>query len=181
MGTINQLFLIFFLLDIFFIYISNVIPFPGFPSKKPLSHPLSPYLPTHPLPLSCPGIPLYWGIKPSQDQGPLLLLMSHKAILCYICDRSHESLYVYSMVDDLVPGSSWGPGWLVLLFFLWGCKPLHLLQSFNSSTGDPMLSPMDGCEHPPLYLSGSGKAAQETAKTGPCQQALPGIHNSVQV
>jgi hypothetical protein len=26
-----------FLLDIFFIYISNVIPFPGFPSKNPLS------------------------------------------------------------------------------------------------------------------------------------------------
>jgi hypothetical protein len=30
----------FFLLDIFFIYISNVIPFPGFPSKNPLSPPL---------------------------------------------------------------------------------------------------------------------------------------------
>ena len=36
--------LIFFivLLDIFFIYISNVIPFPGFPSKNPLPHTLSP-------------------------------------------------------------------------------------------------------------------------------------------
>jgi hypothetical protein len=32
-------------LDIFFIYISNVIPFPGFPSENPL--PLSPF----PLPL----------------------------------------------------------------------------------------------------------------------------------
>ena len=29
-----------FLLDIFFIYISNAIPFPGFPSENPLSHPL---------------------------------------------------------------------------------------------------------------------------------------------
>jgi hypothetical protein len=28
----------FFLLDIFFIYISNVTPLPGFPSKIPLSH-----------------------------------------------------------------------------------------------------------------------------------------------
>ena len=39
----------FLLLDTFFIYISNVIPFPGFPSKKPL-YPLSPPLghnPTH--------------------------------------------------------------------------------------------------------------------------------------
>jgi F0F1-type ATP synthase membrane subunit a len=37
-----------FLLDIFFIYISNVIPFPSFPSKNPLSSPLSPtHKPTH--------------------------------------------------------------------------------------------------------------------------------------
>ena len=33
-----------FLLDIFFIYISNVIPFPSFPSKKiPYPPPPSPY------------------------------------------------------------------------------------------------------------------------------------------
>jgi hypothetical protein len=37
-----------FLLDIFFIYISNVIPFPGFPSKNPLSPPPPPApQPTH--------------------------------------------------------------------------------------------------------------------------------------
>jgi hypothetical protein len=35
----EKYFLVFlFLLDIFFIYISNLIPFPGFPSKIPLSH-----------------------------------------------------------------------------------------------------------------------------------------------
>jgi hypothetical protein len=39
-----------FFLDIFFIDISNVIPFPSFPSKNPLSSPLSPCSPTHPLP-----------------------------------------------------------------------------------------------------------------------------------
>jgi hypothetical protein len=33
-------------LDIFFIYISNVIPFPGFPSESPLSHPPSRCSPT---------------------------------------------------------------------------------------------------------------------------------------
>jgi hypothetical protein len=65
-----------FILDIFFIYISNVIPFPGFPSKNPLSHSSSPSSPTHPLLLPGPGIPLHWGIEPSQDQGPLLPLMS---------------------------------------------------------------------------------------------------------
>jgi hypothetical protein len=68
----------------FFIYISNVIPFPC-PSPKnfPLSHPLSPYSLIHPLLLPCPGIPLYWGIKSSQGQGPLVPLMSHKAIICF--------------------------------------------------------------------------------------------------
>jgi hypothetical protein len=30
------------------------------------------------------------------------------------------SLHVYSLVGDLVPGSSGGSGWLILLFFLWG-------------------------------------------------------------
>jgi hypothetical protein len=65
-----------FLLDIFFIYISNVIPFPSFPSENPLSPPVSPCSPTHPLLLPGPGIPLYWGIEPSQDQGPLLPLMT---------------------------------------------------------------------------------------------------------
>jgi hypothetical protein len=54
-------------------------------------------------------------------QGPLLPWIHDKAILCY---------HMYSYVDGLVPGSSWGSGWLILLFFLWGCNPLQLLQSF---------------------------------------------------
>jgi hypothetical protein len=55
----------FFLLDIFFIYISDFIPFPGFPSEKLPIPPLSPYSQTHPLLLPGPGIPLHWGIKTS--------------------------------------------------------------------------------------------------------------------
>jgi hypothetical protein len=47
------------------------------------------------------------------------------------------------------------------------------------SLGDPLLCPMDGCEHPLLYLSGTGRASQETAISGSCQQAFVGIHNSV--
>jgi hypothetical protein len=39
---------------------------------------------THPLLLHCPGIPLHWNTETSQDQGPLLSLMS----LCYICGWS---------------------------------------------------------------------------------------------
>jgi hypothetical protein len=45
----------FFLLGIFFIYISNAIP------KVPYTLP-APCSPTHPLPLLGPGVPLYWGI-----------------------------------------------------------------------------------------------------------------------
>jgi hypothetical protein len=44
-----------FLLDIFFIYISNVIPKVSYTLPSPCS-------PTHPLPPLGPGVPLYWGI-----------------------------------------------------------------------------------------------------------------------
>jgi hypothetical protein len=44
-----------FLLDIFFIYISNVILEVPYTLPPPCS-------PTHPLLLFGPGIPLYWGI-----------------------------------------------------------------------------------------------------------------------
>ena len=118
-----------FLLDILFIYISNVIPFPDFHSRYPLSYPppLGVPPPIHPLPPPHLCIPLYWSIEPSQDQGPLLPLIPNKAILCYIYVWSHGSLHVYSLVGGLDPGSS---GWLIQLFFLWGCRSLQLLQSF---------------------------------------------------
>ena len=136
-----------------FVYISNVIPFLGPPPQTLypiLSSPSSMRVfPTNPLPPSCSRIPLYWDIKPSQNQGPLLPLMPDNVILCYLCGWSHGSLHVSSLVGGLVSGSSGGSGWLILLFFLWDCKPLQLLRSFNSSTGDPELSPMVGCEHPP--------------------------------
>ena len=46
------------------------------------------------------------GIEPSQDQEPFLPMMTKKAVLCYICSWTHGSLYVYSFVCGLVPGSS---------------------------------------------------------------------------
>jgi hypothetical protein len=48
-----DIFFFYYLLDIFYIYISNAIP------KVPHTPPHSP---THPLPILGPGIPLYWGI-----------------------------------------------------------------------------------------------------------------------
>ena len=38
-----------------------------------------------------------------------------------------------------------------------------------------MLSPIVGCEHLPMYLSGSDRASQETGISGSYQQALLGI------
>lgn len=64
-----------------------------------LFHPLSPHLSSN---------PLCWGIKPPQDKGPPLQLISDKVILCYICCWSRGSLHVYPLVGGLVPGSS---GW----------------------------------------------------------------------
>ena len=51
--------------------------------------------PTHRLPYH-PSIHLSWGIKSSQDKGSPLRLIPDKAILCYLCSWSHESLHVYS-------------------------------------------------------------------------------------
>ena len=107
-----------------------------FPLCKPPPHSLltSPRFYEGAPPPHCASIPLCWVIKPPQDQGPLLPLMPGKVILCYICIWSHGSLHVYSLVGGLVPGSTGGggSGWLILLFFLWGCKLLQLLQSFPS-------------------------------------------------
>jgi hypothetical protein len=41
--------------------------------------------------------------------------------------------------------------------------------------------PIDDCEHPLLYLPGTGTASYETAKSGSLQQNLAGICNSVWV
>jgi hypothetical protein len=98
-----------------------------------------------PLLSSLPGISLHWSMEPPQAQGPLLPLMSNKAILCHICSWSNGSLHVYSLVCGTVAGSSRGwPGRLTLLFPLWGCNPPHLLQSLLQCCW---------CEHLPLYLS----------------------------
>jgi hypothetical protein len=55
-------------------------------------------------------------------------------------------------------------------------NPFSSLSSFsNSFIGDPVLSPIVGRKHPPLYLSGSGRASQQTVISGTTQQAFLGI------
>ena len=130
----------FFLFIRYFLYLLfNLL----YPSPSPCS-------PTHPLLLSCPGIPLHWGMEPSQDQGPFLPVMSNKAILCYICSWSHGSLHVYSLV-----------GVFYFIFFPLGdlgvlvgsycCSSYGAAIPFSSvglfstsSIGYPVLSPMVG-------------------------------------
>jgi hypothetical protein len=112
-----------FLLGILFIYISNVLTFPGYPLEAPypiLLPSASMRVLPNPLTHSCLStrILLHWSTEASQDQKPLLPLMPNKAILCYICSWSHESLHVYSLVGGLVSGSSGASGWLISLFFL---------------------------------------------------------------
>jgi hypothetical protein len=45
-----------------------------------------------------------------------------------------ESLHVYSLVGGLVPESFGGTCRFILLFLLWGFKPLQLLESFPLNT-----------------------------------------------
>ena len=51
----------------------------------------------------------------------------------------------------------------------------------SSCIGGPVTHPIADCEHPLLYLPGTGIASQETAISGSCQQNLVGICNSVWV
>ena len=64
--------------------------------------------PTHSLLPHNSSIPLHWSIKPPQNQGPPLPLMSGKSILGYICIWRHRAFSVHSCVGGLVPRS---PGW----------------------------------------------------------------------
>ena len=60
---------------------------------------------THPFLPHSYNIPLHWGIKPPKDKETPLML-SNKAILCYLCIWSHGSLHVYFLVVALIPGST---------------------------------------------------------------------------
>ena len=108
--------------------------------------------------------------------------MPDNAVLCYIRSRSHGPTHVYSLVGSVISGSSRASGWLTLLFFLWGCKPLQLLQSFPYLFHwCPRTQSDSCCEYLHLSTSGAGIASQGTAIPGSCQQVFLGISNSVWV
>jgi hypothetical protein len=57
--------------------------------------------------------------------------------------------------------------------------PFSSLGAFSSfSTGGPVFHPIADCEHPLLYLPGTGIALQLTDISGSCQQNLVGICNN---
>jgi hypothetical protein len=113
----------------YFIYLHfKCYPLSQFPlCKLPISpiYPASMRVPPLLVLLHHPSIPLWWGIKSSQDQKPSLSLMPDKAIIHYICRAGAMGP---SLIGGLVPGRS---GWLMLLFFISCCKPLQLIQSFH--------------------------------------------------
>jgi hypothetical protein len=131
-----------------------------------LSHPTTPHLPM-----------LMHQTGPPQDERPALPLMSDKAILWYICIWSHGSLQVHSLVGDLVSESTaWSSQ--PMLFFLWGCNPLLLLQSFLPLPHRiPELSLMVGSKHQHWHWSVAGWTSQGPATPGSCQQ-VPLDHNN---
>jgi hypothetical protein len=58
--------------------------------------------------------------------------------------------------------------------------PFSSLVTFSSSfIRGPEFHLIDDCEHPLLYLPGTGIASQERAISGSCQQNLSGFCNSV--
>jgi hypothetical protein len=69
-----------------------------------------------------------------------------------------------------------------LLFHYRVADPFSSLGAFSSfSIGGPEFHPIDDCEHPLLYLPGTGIASYETAIPGSLQQNLAGICSSVWV
>ena len=69
-----------------------------------------------------------------------------------------------------------------MFFLLWFADPFNSLGTFSSSSiGGPVFHPIDDCEHPILYVPGSGITSHESAISGFFQRNLAGICNGVWV
>jgi hypothetical protein len=86
----------------FYLFTFQILsPFPVSHLETPYPIPPTPASPSNPLLLPHPGIPLHWVTGYSQGHGPLLPLISNKAILCYICSWMH----MYSTGEIFKKGS----------------------------------------------------------------------------
>jgi hypothetical protein len=119
----HLLYLVFFFIFIrYFLYLHvKSYLLSSFPLRNtPIPSPSSTCTLTHPSLFPVLAFPY---TKSSQSQGPLLSLMSHKAILCYICSWSLQSLLVYSLA-----GGPWE---------LWGYWLVHIIVPFMGTMQTP--------------------------------------------
>jgi hypothetical protein len=133
---------------IFYLFTFQMLsPFPVFSPPASIRVLPPPFLPSH------PGIPQHWCIKSSQDQGPLLPLISDKAHALLHMQPEPWVTQVYPLVTCLIPGSSGGVCLCDIVVLPMGLQtPLTpSVFSLNPSIGDPILSLMVGCKHPHLY------------------------------
>ena len=148
---------LYFILGIFFIYISNTIP-----KSTPYPPPPLPYPPT---PTSWPWLsPVLRQIKFAQ----LMDLSFHWWL-------TRPSSNTYAARDTSSRG---------VLVSSYCCStyrdadPFSSLDTFSSSSiGGPVSHPIVDCEHPILCLLGPGIVSQETAISGSFQQNLASVCN----
>jgi hypothetical protein len=150
----------FFLLGIYFIYISNAIPKVPHTLPHPLPHP--------PTPTSWPcrspvlkhikfarlmGLSFHWWpTRPFSDSYTARDTSSRVLVSSYCCST-------YRIAD-----------------------PFSSLGTFSSSSiGGPVVHPIANCEHRFLCLLGPGIVSQETALSGSFQQNLASVCNGVSV
>jgi hypothetical protein len=155
--------ILFLFLIRYFIYISNVIPFPSFPSENPLSTPHSLCSPSHPLPYLVLEFPYtgaqslhrtkglsshWWSTRPSSATYIARATSSTSTFFDW-CYSSKELWYWLVHIDVPSMGlQSLSAPWLFLWILDW----------------DLVLCPMDDCEHLLLYLPGTGRE--------PCRRQL---------
>jgi hypothetical protein len=141
-----------------------------------------PYPPTHSR-LSLPGIYLHWGIKHTQAKGVSLhWCPTRLSSATYVARAMVHSMCILWLVVQ-TPGI---PGCILLVDIIAPSMGLQIPSA--PSVPSPSLPSRTQCSVQGLAVSISlcicqalAQPSQETAISGSCKQALPGIHNSVLV
>ena len=148
--------------SIFFIRYFLYIHFKCYPKSS--LYPPPTLIPKPPTPASWPW-PCIGAYNVCNTKGSLFPVMANQAIFCHICSQRHML---------------WG-----VLIGSYCCSTYRLADPFSSlgafssfSIGCPVFHLIADCEHPLLYLPGTGRASQEAVISGSYQQTLIGIHNS---
>jgi hypothetical protein len=172
LSTLHFLFFSLYFIGYFLYLHFKCFPLPRSPLQKP--------------PIQSPFLCLYEGAPPSPTHSHLPTLafpyteasniLSPKGLSSHWCPtKPFSAAYAARAMGSALPCVLFS--WLSSSQDLWGTQvcwhccslhgtanPFRIFSPFsNSSTGDPALSPIVGCEHPPVYLSVSGRTSQETA------------------